>query len=85
MLRIRTIKLTLVLSFLLVLSSAALAAETTRQSILDLIANYAFTYDSKDTDGWIDLFTEDAVWTQYSGPDKNLTVQLNGTQAMQDY
>ncbi len=85
MFRFRALKFALALSFLLVLSTAAFAAETDQQAILDLMSTYGFTYDSKNIEAWINLFTEDAVWTQYSGPNKNLTVQLNGAQAMQDY
>jgi 3-phenylpropionate/cinnamic acid dioxygenase small subunit len=38
-----------------------------RQEVMDLIANYSFTYDSKDLDGFLNLFAEDAVWDYYVG------------------
>ena len=32
-----------------------------RIAITDLIHRYSYTWDGRDTDGWVDLFTDDAV------------------------
>jgi len=32
-----------------------------RIAIADLIHRYSYTWDSRDADGWVDLFTDDAV------------------------
>ena len=40
---------------------------TDRQEIMDLINSYSYTYDSKDLDGWLSLFKEDAIWSDYEG------------------
>ena len=32
-----------------------------RQAILDLIAQYSYTYDTNDVEGWLALFHDDAV------------------------
>jgi len=37
-----------------------------REELLSLIYRYSYTYDAKDLDGFIALFTEDAVWEVYS-------------------
>lgn len=33
-----------------------------RQQILDLISTYSRTYDAKDIEGFLELFTKDCVW-----------------------
>lgn len=40
---------------------------TDRQEIMDLIYSYSYTYDSKDLDGWLSLFKDDAIWSDYEG------------------
>lgn len=45
-----------------------------RLAILDLIARYAHTFDAKDTEGWLSLFTENAVWEHFrAGTDGPVT------------
>ncbi|HMM75882.1 MAG TPA: nuclear transport factor 2 family protein [Gammaproteobacteria bacterium] len=85
---------------LLLLLCAALASSTSfadsrsdprsqftaaRQEILDLISAYSYTYDAKDVSRWLDLFTNDARWAWYAGPQRTLAVSLPGKQAMNDY
>ncbi len=36
-----------------------------RLALLDLIAEYAFTWDDRDADGWSNLFIENAVWEMH--------------------
>ena len=38
-----------------------------RLAILELIAHYAYTWDSRDAAGWAALFLEDAIWESYRG------------------
>jgi ketosteroid isomerase-like protein len=79
------------LLLLLLLSNATYAGNAkghfqgVRQPILDLIYAYSTTYDRNDMPGWLNLFTEDAVWAWYAGPDYQLTLQLNGVQEMETF
>jgi hypothetical protein len=34
-------------------------------AINEVIANYSYTWDSADPDGWANIFTDDAVWESY--------------------
>lgn len=36
-----------------------------RQEIMDLIYNYSYTFDAKNLDGFLNLYTQDAVWEDY--------------------
>jgi hypothetical protein len=36
-----------------------------RLSILEVIANYSYSYDSLDGEGFANLFAEDAIWEYY--------------------
>jgi hypothetical protein len=36
-----------------------------RQQILDLIYSYSYTFDSKNLDAFLNLYTQDAVWEDY--------------------
>lgn len=56
-----------------------------RQDILDLISAYSYTYDAKDVSGWLDLFTADALWAWYAGPQHTQAVRLDGKQAIDDF
>ncbi len=49
-----------------------------RLDILQIIAEYSYTFDSKDAEGWSKLFTEDAVW-EFIGPQSDTPVmKLDG-------
>lgn len=62
-----------ILSFMVVAQNVSAEASNTtlssadRQEIIDLIYGYSYTYDSKDLDSWLDLFTDDAIWSVYNG------------------
>ncbi|MEQ8233618.1 MAG: nuclear transport factor 2 family protein [Gammaproteobacteria bacterium] len=56
-----------------------------RQEILDLISAYSYNYDLNDIPAWLSLFTEDAVWAWYAGPDQTLAVLLDGRQELEDF
>ncbi len=56
-----------------------------RQEILDLISAYSYTYDSRDVKRWLALFTDDARWVWYAGPQRTLTLNLSSKQAMNDF
>lgn len=55
----------------------AMATED-KLDILQVIAEYSYTFDSRDSEGWAKLFTEEAVW-EYIGPqDSKPETSLNG-------
>jgi hypothetical protein len=62
-----------ILSFIVVAQNVSAEVSNTtlssadRQEIMDLIYSYSYAYDSKDLDGWLDLFTDDAIWSVYNG------------------
>ena len=41
-----------------------------RQQIADLVSRYAYTYDSKDVEGFVALFTQDCLWESYAGAEQ---------------
>lgn len=54
-------------------------------AIQQVIAQYSYTFDAKDAQGWAALFTEDALWecvTLEGGPPLN---RLEGRQAIHDW
>ena len=48
-------------------SAEGTLSQDDRQAILDLISRYSHTYDSKDADGYVALFADDAVMVGLSG------------------
>jgi hypothetical protein len=46
------------------------------QEILDTIYSYSYTYDGKDTDAFLALFTEDCIWEAYDNAGANLLVSI---------
>ena len=42
-------------------------SEKDRQEIMVLIYNYSYMFDSKNLDGFLDLFSQDAVWEAFYG------------------
>jgi hypothetical protein len=40
------------------------------QTLHDLTAGYSYTFDGKDVDGFVELFTKDAVFVVYRGGDE---------------
>ncbi len=55
-----------------------------RFAILEVIANYSYTYDAKDADAYAALFTEDAVFEVYAGREKPL-VYNEGREAIRTW
>jgi 3-phenylpropionate/cinnamic acid dioxygenase small subunit len=56
----------------------ASASAEDRQQILDLISTYSQTYDAKDIEGFLELFTKDCVWEAFaSGADKPMMRAAN--------
>jgi hypothetical protein len=47
-----------------------------REEILDLIANYAYTYDARDLDGFLALLTDDCLWEAYAGSSDRPVVRV---------
>jgi len=52
------------------------------QSILELITNYSFAWDTADTDGFADLFTVDSVFKFYLNGEAEPSTVLEGREAM---
>jgi ketosteroid isomerase-like protein len=53
-----------------------------------LIARYADTSSRKDVDGWVELFTDDAVWTRAApaaGEIYNEKVEVRGRDALREF
>jgi 3-phenylpropionate/cinnamic acid dioxygenase small subunit len=46
-----------------------------RQQILDLISTYSYTYDARDIEGFVALFTEDCVWEAFANGAAKPTVR----------
>lgn len=46
-----------------------------RESILDLISQYSHTWDNRDANGWVDLFTPNAHWSLYANGELKNSIQ----------
>ena len=55
-----------------------------RFAILEVIANYSYSYDARDADAYAALFTEDAVFEVYAGREKPL-VHNEGREAIREW
>ncbi len=49
-----------------------------RLDIQQAIAEYSYTFDGRDADGWSKLFTEDAVWELFGETDSDPQIRLEG-------
>ena len=49
-----------------------------RLDILQKVAEYSYTFDGKDAEGWSKLFTVDGVWESIRGGDSEPTERLVG-------
>ena len=45
-------------------------------AIQQAIANYSYTFDSGDAEGWANIFTEDGVWEFFAGGVPTPTTRL---------
>jgi len=54
------------------------------QEILDLIYTYSYTYDSKDLDSFISLFTNDCTWEVYSDKGTELEFQAKNRNQLKE-
>ena len=60
-------------------------AAADRQAIADRLAEYAWTFDSHDVDGWVALFTEDGIFeSRLEGRDAPL-FRLQGTAELPEF
>ena len=86
---------TLLICLLVVFTSSisfpvALEAQSTtevldRIAIADAVAKYSYTADARDLEGFLSLFTDDAVWKSYpAGSDEPATV-LDGREAIREF
>ena len=56
-----------------------------RLDILQKIAEYSYTFDGKDADGWANLFTEDGVWDSIIKEQETPTEHLVGRDTIRDW
>src|SRR5262249_12917234 len=56
-----------------------------RLAILDAIARYSHTFDSRDTDGFIELFTEDAVFELFAANADEPELRLDSRTAIYEW
>jgi 3-phenylpropionate/cinnamic acid dioxygenase small subunit len=52
------------------------------RAILRLIYQYSYTFDGRDLDGFMSLFTEDALWEAYNKGAATPTVSLHGSEEL---
>ena len=52
------------------------------RAILRLIHQYSYTFDGRDLDGFMSLFTEDALWEAYDTGAATPTVSLHGSEEL---
>lgn len=53
-----------------------------RQRIADLISQSAYAYDSKDVEGYLDLFTQDCLLEMYAGSEQRPIVKATGREEL---
>lgn len=58
---------------------------TDRLAILEVIARYSYTYDSKDAAGFAGLFVEDALWELYLSGAAAPEIHLESHQAILEW
>jgi hypothetical protein len=56
-----------------------------RLDILQKIAEYSYTFDGKDADGWANLFTEDGIWDSIIKGQETPTEHLVGRDAIREW
>ena len=56
-----------------------------RQAITDQVARYSYLADARDLDGFLALFTEDAVWQSFPPDQTEPAVKLESRNAIRDY
>ena len=52
------------------------------RAILQLIYQYSYTFDGRDLDGFMSLFTEDSLWEAYDAGAATPTVSLHGSEEL---
>ena len=56
-----------------------------RFAILEVIAQYSYTYDARDADGFANLFTDNAVWELYLSDQAEPDIKLESREEIQDW
>lgn len=54
-------------------------------AIQQVIAQYSYTFDFKDAEGWANLFTEDGVWESYRGNNTEPGTSLKSRQEIRQW
>ncbi len=56
-----------------------------RLDILQKIAEYSYTFDGNDTEGWVNMFTEDGVWDCIIKGKEEPVAHLVGSDALREF
>jgi hypothetical protein len=56
-----------------------------RLAIIEVIAQYSYTYDALDADGFAALFTENALWEYYLSGKDEPEISLNSQDEIRDW
>ena len=56
-----------------------------RLAILDGIAAYVHRLDDGDDEGWVELFTEDAVWENYARGSEKPSIRHEGQESIRQF
>jgi ketosteroid isomerase-like protein len=56
-----------------------------RFAILEVIAQYSYTYDARDADGFASLFTDDAVWELYLSDQAEPDIELKSQEEIREW
>lgn len=54
-------------------------------AIQQAIANYSYTFDSGDAEGWASVFTKDGVWEFFAAGQENPSIKLEGHDALRQF
>jgi len=54
-------------------------------AIQEVIAQYSYTYDAQDAEGFAALFTEDAVWELFAAGSTHPAIQLDSRSAIHEW
>lgn len=56
-----------------------------RFAILEIIAQYSYTYDARDADGFASLFTDVAVWELYLSDQETPEIRLESREEIREW
>jgi len=54
-------------------------------AIQQAVARYSYTFDSKDAEGWANIFTEDGVWESFTAGETSPTERLESRDSIREW